>query len=409
MKLKFLCFFLFLITFDNPLLSQTFGFEFKEDKKRVIIDAEIYNNLVVIPVLLNGKVPLKFILDTGIRTAILTDKIITDILQVSYDRKITVKGPGDGRVVEAYVANNISLELPGVGGRGQALLVLEEDYLQLSNNLGTEVHGIIGYELFSRFVVQIDYKASQVILHKKAFFNPKRKFTPIPIMLEDTKPYINADVLFKNGYAIHGKFLIDTGASHAILLEREENSNRIPTPQQYVRASLGRGLGGVIRGLIARIYYVKINDFKFEDVTASFPDDDSYLDSLFIDRDGTIGGELLKRFRVVMDYSSETIYLKPNNRFNNDFEYNLSGMEVIAAEGNYHKFVVDAVLDNSPAQKAGIKKGDIIEVINGQLAENIKLNYVNIALNSKKGKKVRLMIRRGNELMRKKIELDRNI
>lgn len=390
--------------------SQVFGFEFAEKSKRkVVIDIEIYNNLIVIPVTLNGKVPLKFILDTGIRTAILTDRIITDVLQVSYDRKITLKGPGDSRTVEAYVANDVSLTLPGVKGSGQAILVLEEDYLQLSQNLGTEVHGILGYELFSRFVIDINYKGRYITLHKKEFFTPKRRFTPIPITIEDTKPYINGNVLFKNGYSIHGKFLIDTGASHAMLLEKQDDNNRIPEPQQYVRANLGRGLGGLIRGKISRLYYLQIGDFKFEDVIASFPDTDTYLDSLILDRDGTIGGELLKRFRCVLDYSSEIIYLRPNNNFKNDFEYNLSGMDIIAAEGDYHKFMVDAVLDNSPAQRAGIRVGDIIEVINGHSAKNIKLNYVNSVLNSKEGKKVRLLIRRDKKLLRKKIELISNI
>ncbi len=84
-------------------------------------------------------------------------------------------------------------------------------------------------------------------------------------------------------------------------------------------------------------------------------------------------------------------------------------MDVITAEDDFFKFIVDAVLDNSPAQKAGVRKGDIIEVINGQLAKNIKLNYVNEVLNSKKGKKVRIVIRRGKNLMRKKIELGSNI
>lgn len=405
---KLLIFFA-LILFCSNGYAQVFGFEFAENKKKVVIDVEIYNNLIVIPVMLNNKVPLKFILDTGIRTAILTDKIITDILQVSYNRKITVKGPGDGRVVEAYVANNVSLTLPGVSGTGQAILVLEEDYLQLSSNLGTEVHGILGYELFSRFVVDINYKGRYITLYKKEFFNPKRRFTGVPISLEDTKPYVSANVLFKNGYSIHGKFLIDTGASHAMLLEKQENSNRIPEPQQFVRANLGRGLGGVIRGQIARLYYIELDKFKFEDVIASFPDTETYLDSLMLDRDGTIGGELLKRFRVVLDYSSEMAYLKPNNLFKDDFEYNLSGMDVIAAEGNFHKFVVDAVLDNSPAQRADIRKGDIIEVINGHSAKNIKLNYVNVVLNSKAGKKVRLLIRRDKKLIRKKIELNSNI
>src|SRR5688572_11459463 len=117
------------------LQGQHLGFTLTNGKKRVQIPIEIYNNLVVVPVVLNGALPLKFILDTGVRTSILTQKTFSDILNLSYTRKYTISGPGGEQIIDAYITNNVSLELPGVMGRGHALLVLGEDYLELRNYL----------------------------------------------------------------------------------------------------------------------------------------------------------------------------------------------------------------------------------------------------------------------------------
>ena len=401
---KLLVFIVGLLTSTHSF-GQVFGFEFIQKRDKLVIPFEIYNNLIVVPVTLNDQIPLKFILDTGIRTAILTDKLITDVLNVSYNRKIVVKGPGDGRTVEAYVANNVTLKLPGVIGRGQALLVLQEDYLQLSSHLGTEVHGILGYELFSRFIVEINYKGSYLALYKRYAFKPKRSYTEIPINLIDTKPYLRTSIQFKDGKKIDGKLLIDTGASHALLLESQED-NRVEVPINNLRANLGRGLGGIIKGRVGRIDNISFGGFKFDDVITSFPDPNSYMDSMVIDRDGTIGGEIFRRFRMVFDYSSETLYMKKfNNRYKEDFHYNMSGLEIIAKGDELHKFVIEGVMNDSPAELVGIKPGDVIKVINGHSAENIKLNYINSLLNSKEGKRIKLIIKRGEKEIRKGFKL----
>ncbi len=140
------------------LQGQHLGFTLSNGKKRVQIPIEVYNNLVVVPVVLNGALPLKFILDTGVRTSILTQKTFSDILNLQYSRKYSISGPGGDKLVDAYVTNNVSIDLPGVSGKGHAMLVLAEDYLELRNYLGTDVHGILGYELFSRFIIEIDYQ-----------------------------------------------------------------------------------------------------------------------------------------------------------------------------------------------------------------------------------------------------------
>jgi hypothetical protein len=70
--------------------AQNLGFSLANGQRRVQIPFEIYNNLIVVPVVLNDALPLKFILDTGVRTAILTQKTFTDILNIPYSRKYSI-------------------------------------------------------------------------------------------------------------------------------------------------------------------------------------------------------------------------------------------------------------------------------------------------------------------------------
>src|SRR6187551_2940348 len=174
--------------------TQPLGFSLPDGKKKVQIPIEIYSNLIVVPVLLNHSLPLKFILDTGVRTTILTQKAFTDILNLQYSRKYTITGAGGVNFIDAYITNNVSLALPGVESEGHAMLVLEKDYLELRNYLGTDVHGILGYELFSRFIVDVDYSKKTMTLTVPEKFHPGKKYEEIPMLVEDTKPFILTSV-----------------------------------------------------------------------------------------------------------------------------------------------------------------------------------------------------------------------
>jgi hypothetical protein len=311
MTRKLLFAFFFVIS-SLSVDGQVLGFSLADGKKRVQIPIEIHNNLVVVPVFLNGSLPLKFILDTGVRTAILTEKAFSDILNLPYSRRYTISGPGGSKLVDAYVTNNVSLELPGVTGRGHAMLVLAEDYLELRNYLGTDVHGILGYELFSRFIVQIDYEKRLLTLMLPEAFKPKGKYRTVPIAIEDTKPYLRTEVVLQDGTAILTKLLVDSGASHGLMLEPFSDSRIVP-PNDYVSSSIGRGLGGDIIGKVGRVKSLKLADFTMHEVVARFPDPNSYFDSLKMGttfRNGAIGGEVLSRFSVVFNFPKEEMYLK---------------------------------------------------------------------------------------------------
>lgn len=403
---KYLLFALLCLS-SSPLMSQALGFSLANGKKKVEIPIEIYNNLIVVPVVLNGALPLKFILDTGVRTAILTEKTFSDILNLSYSRKYTISGPGGEQIIDAYITNNVSLELPGVLGRGHALLVLGQDYLELRNYLGTDVHGILGYELFSRFIVKVDYEKKVLTLMLPKKFKPSRRFQAIPIKIEDTKPYLTTSVVLADGTQISAKLLVDSGASHGLMLDPASDV-RITMPANTISSVIGRGLGGEITGKIGRIRSLKLGTYEVKNVIASFPDPNSYFDSLKLGatkRNGAIGGEVLSRFTVVFNFPDEEIYLKKNSQFKKKFHYNLSGIMLKAKGARLNVFEVIDVRRQSVAALAGVHVGDLIQTINGINAHSLDLNSINGFFNLKPGKKIHLMVDRDGQLVKIDFEL----
>jgi hypothetical protein len=407
MRYLFILSMVVFFTLSGPTRSagQVLGFTLPPGKSKVQFPIEIHNNLVVVPMILNGQLPLKFILDTGVRTTILTEKAYSDILNLVYTRKYTIAGPGGENLVDAYVTNNVSLDMPGVRGRGHAMLVLEKDYLELRNYLGTDVHGIIGYELFSRFIVEIDYERKQLTLMLPERFRPGKKFQWLPITIEDTKPYVTVSLSMNDTTSLAAKLLIDSGASHGLFLETE-SSPKIKVPEKHINSIIGRGLGGAIHGKIARIKSLQLGTYTLNNVICNFPNPDTYIDTLKISmavkRNGAIGGEVLSRFRVVFNFPGEKIYFKKNASFKNDFYFNLSGLTVRAKGSRLKNFEITDVRTNSTAWRAGAKPGDRIISVNGIPVAEMDLSLLNAFLNQKPGKKVSLQVERAGK--KEKIE-----
>jgi hypothetical protein len=270
------------------------------------------------------------------------------------------------------------------------------------------VHGILGYELFSRFVIKIDYEAKVMTLMLPQKFKPTRKYTRLAITVEDTKPYYVADLKINDSTSMSAKLMIDTGASHGLFLDTE-SSNKIVIPSRNIGCTIGKGLGGLITGRLARIRSLRVGRYSINNMIASFPDPNSYFDTLrtghLVYRNGSIGGEVLSRFQVVFDFPREKIYLKPNHSFRKKSYYNMSGLNVKAVGQNLREFIVVEVREHSSAFKEGIQVGDRIFAINNTLTTEMDLSEINAYFNSRPGKKINLKIIRGTDVLDKDITL----
>lgn len=408
----------FLICFvsgSNSLLSQhlKFGFEINNEKRSAGLPFQLINNLMVVDILFEGVIPLKFIIDTGVSNTVLIEKSFADILAIEPDRKLTLIGAAGGKEVEAFIVNSVSIKLKGITGSHIPLLVLKEDYLNLQESMGIKVHGILGYDLFKNFVVKIDYENSKVIFFEPEKFNKKFWFyKEMPLSVENTKPYLFQNIMMEDSSVIKAKLMIDTGASHSLMLH--QNSNEIiKLPKNTIRDILGAGIAGEIEGHIGRINRLDLGgNYIMEDVLVTYPDEGTYNEVIEnTARNGTIGGGILKRFSVYLDYQEGKMFIRKNRSYKKKFTYDMSGLS-IATKGELFLnpyYVIDSVRPNTPAERVGLKKNDIIMKMNGMVGSELNIVNMNDILTSKAGKKVRIKVKRGEQILQMEFMLEKII
>jgi S1-C subfamily serine protease len=86
-----------------------------------------------------------------------------------------------------------------------------------------------------------------------------------------------------------------------------------------------------------------------------------------------MGGELLRRFTVVFDYSHQVMYLDPNSQFNDPFDAGMSGLSLVSAPPDFSSFRVAFIVPDSPASIAGLRAGDTVTAIDGKPVKEITL------------------------------------
>lgn len=392
---------LFLISllvtlFANSIHAQPY-FSFSRNQKKVSISCKIYRNLIVIPVMLNGKGPFNFVLDTGVGVFTITDPSIKDLLHLQLGKKIVISGLGELEGVGASMVSGISVSMHGIESLPMTAVIFDDDPFLLSTYLGIKVTGIVGYEFFSSFVVKINFGERMISVYDHTTFKPGKKFESLPIEIRSNKPFVRGSCLLEANEEIPLDLLLDTGAGFPLSLQRFSDS-RLIVPQKNLETTLGLGLNGIIHGSLARTQKLKVGSFTFQQVVTSFPDFDNWgSKSESSKRNGSIGNFLLKRFTVVLDYNSLQLYLKPNARLNDPFEYDRVGIELVGGGEQYNRFIVFQVKPNSPAAEAGIKPDDELVEINFQPVKNMELGHIDKILSDSNTKNIMLKIISGNE------------
>ena len=391
------------------IIPMLFGhFYFKNSRKKFMtLPIELVNNLVIIKVQINGSDTLKFILDTGVKTSILTELFPDQDLNLSYQGYINVLGLGGQDTIKAKLSTNNKIEIDAIEGIGFNLLSIVRYNIKLSPNLGVKVNGLIGYDLLKNFVLRIDYIKQQIIFYSPPYFEKLRrykKWARVNLNLERYKPYLDLQVKQSAGELFRAKFLLDLGAGHNLALYHF-NDARLRLPEPRWKAFLGTGLGGPLEGYLGRIEFIKIGPYYLNNVITDFPDRDDIENILYIsNRQGSIGSGIARRFSMILDYQHKQLYLKKNKYFRRPFNFNYTGLSLKCNFSFPRLYYVAYVVKDSPAHKAGFQVGDYILEINNIKTFNLKSNRLYYIL-QKKRKFLKIKILRKNILLKKRINL----
>ena len=418
-----------------PLSISAQGFGLPHGQKSHKINFELISNLIVIPVEINGA-DLTFVLDSGVSKPILFNLSDQDSLRINNVSEVTIRGLGDGEPMKALSSTGNRFSLGKAKNYDQDLYVVLDKEINFSTSLGIPVHGILGYELFRDFVVEINYGARHIRLHDPELYEhtPKSRSQTLPLSIEKRKAYLEGTVLMKDSENIPVKLLVDTGSGDALWLFHEPEKG-IEIPEKHYEDYLGRGLSGNIFGRRTKVDGVRIGTFELKDAKAAFPYRESFgfLEHLG-DRNGSVGGEILKRFNIIFDYPGEKVTFTKNGSFRDPFHYNLAGIDLQhnglryiaesianssgivrddgSAFGNVQillenktrlslvpEIIVSGIRAGSPAAEAGLQEGDVILAVNGKSIHRYKLQEVLKMLNEKEGKRIKVLIERYDQDM----------
>lgn len=282
-------------------------FHFTSGQKQVQIPFYTFNNQVIIPVVVNDKVPLNFILDSGTSQALFFDRKLAQDLGIGFGRRIQFSGVGNSNHVTAFRARGVKLGLPGIEGNMMGMAILNSDYLDMKR---FDIHGVIGYQLFVRFAVKIDYQRQILTLMEPEEYNPEG-YEALEVAIENSKPYINTAISLPDQREVPVRMLVDTGGSFGISLIKGTHP-AIQPPRNSERVRIGSGLGGRIQGFNGKAV-LKLNNNLAKESDAIFINQKEFSrKGEDMGKQGSIGNNLLKDYIVIFDYTNSKILFQPN-------------------------------------------------------------------------------------------------
>ena len=307
---------------------------------------------VFVPVHINGSRELWFVLDTAAPTSI--DPSLIKELALPAETGYRGRGTGSGTVDILRIPSAIL----NIGEHRLSIPIFGTPVKQLEPYVGREWDGILGAELFGESAVTIDYRNQKLVIGAPCASESERR----PVEVSQTFPYVSA-TLEIDGRRIPGRFLLDTGANTTVdVYKAFAESARIKPTSDAKLASMGLGGGSSLAASVADS--IQLGPFSLKDVPVYLPD---ATEGLMAAQDyaGIIGTEILQRFVPTVDLPHKVLCLSPLS-VNRSFKKRKSGLSLQSDPTDFSKLFVSSVDPNSPAERAGFAKGDIVLSIDGK-------------------------------------------
>lgn len=354
------------------------------------IPIELNGNEIFLRLRLNDSELLWFGLDTGAGATIVNTTAAAALgLKLEGSHQQT---RGAGGSVPSSIVHGARLDIGGA--RLDGLNVTAISLTTIENAMGHRMDGILGYEFFRRFVVEIDYENLLLNLYEPAGFEYRGRGEGLPLTFVNNHAYVRAKVAMPGREPVEGKFVLDTGSNFPlILLDSFVKEHGFAESLTKTLKVMGRGVGGEVAMPVGRTGRLLLGSYSLEQPVTSFPQTGWFAQE---GTAGNIGGAILRHFKVTFDYSRSRLFVEPNGRFTEPFEFDMSGLQFITDGPPFKTVTVLRVLLDSPAAEAGLRQGDEIVSIGGRPVAELKLATLREMLRQP-DRRYALQVRRGAE------------
>lgn len=358
------------------------------DRKITAVPFESPNNIILLQVSVNGSKPLWFQLDSG-ASYCLIDLSRAKALGLQFESSVQGQGAGAGTYTIQVIRGAVNFGFPGL-----TITVAPAGAMDLSSletNLGHPVDGILGYDIFEKLVVTTDYLLRRLTFAAPETFHPTQDARVLQLAFQDRVPLVQGRITIPGNPPTDAQFLVDNGSGDAVdhpLIKKSTG--------RLLQIVTGVGLGTELSGVRGRIESLQLGPFELRGAVSACCGGSDLSSRL-------IGGQVLSRFTVTLDYSRHRMLLKPNRNYHHPFAADQSGLQ-LRLEPSKGELVVRAVTKNSPAADAGLRSEDVIVAIGSVPSSQLDLAKVRHMFQMSSGN-YNLTIRRGDQTLTIQMQL----
>src|SRR5207302_10177548 len=102
------------------------------------------------------------------------------------------RGAGAGAVPHTKIAALVSLQIGSMPAAAYSMIAI--DLSGPAKNAGHATDGLIGYEFFSQYVVDIDYRHPRMTMTVPAEFRAQANRVALPLVIDHKLPFVEAEL-----------------------------------------------------------------------------------------------------------------------------------------------------------------------------------------------------------------------
>jgi hypothetical protein len=327
---------------------------------------KIASNKPFIDVRIAGSAPQQFLFDTGSNASLIDPALAKVVGLEAIESNEGNQGVGNARTT--FIRYGAPLCEEVAGAAVPDIHFIGFDLSTISSVEGLPVRGTVGGEFIHNFVFVIDYEHRRLQALDPASFEYHGDGIVLPIAV-DGQIFATVKLRKHSGETVTGTFYVDTGTRTALSLNAPfTRANRLLDGETAIpEATLGVGIGGESLATVFRFSDVEIGALHLHDVVATASHDEK---GVFADPNlaGIIGGNLLRKFTVILDYPHKRMILEKTRHSDSPFLYDAAGVFLMADGPKYDRIRILRVVPGSPATDAALQKGDVIEAVDGKRA-----------------------------------------
>ena len=180
---------------------------------------EAKGGLVILRGRVNGKADVDFVLDTGAPVTVLLDGPRTAALGLDSSRARPLGGRDDPASPVGDLQDGFALDFGAVAFSGLTTVVIPQRTLPCAERF-EEIGfgGVIGADLFKRFVVEIDPAGRRVRIHDPKAWRAPEGAASLPLTFRGGHPFVAARVALADGRRVDIPMNVDTGMNRELTL-----------------------------------------------------------------------------------------------------------------------------------------------------------------------------------------------